>query len=110
MKLVDMKYTSEDKKKRNSECSPMKMSEPEYPYGLSLTLDDAQLEKLGIKTLPKVGSVIGIEARATVIAARQSSREGSRNDRSIEVQFRQMAIDNDSGSAEDAVKDALKDA
>lgn len=111
MKLVDMKFTKEDKKERDKEMKEcMSMGDGEYPYGLTLTLDNAQLKKLGIKTLPKVGSVINIESRATVISARESSREGRKGDRSIELQFREIGIDNDDETAEDAVKSALKDA
>ena len=109
MKLVDMKLTKSEKKKDGPMCSS-EYKAPDYPYGLRLNLDDAQLEKLGIKSLPKVGSTLTITSKATVISARSNSSERGRNERSIELELRQIGVDTDGGSAEDAVKDALKDA
>ena len=45
-----------------AEASPS--DQPEYPYGLRISLDSAALDKLGMKKLPEVGAVVEITARA----------------------------------------------
>ena len=48
MSLVNMKMSAEETK----EYSGVEMEAPQYPYGLSIDLDDGALEKLGITALP----------------------------------------------------------
>ncbi len=48
---------------------------PKYPYGLSLYLDDEILEKMGITEMPKVGSVLQLQAMVTVTGTSQRATQ-----------------------------------
>lgn len=65
---------SKDEIKEASMCSPSE-SKVQYPYGLSITLDDESLKKLGmLDALPAVGSEIQLTAKATVTSVSQNAR------------------------------------
>lgn len=63
MKLIHMAH-----KAGEGECLPQPMVESEYPYGLKLTLNEAQLEALGLE-FPEAGKELHLEARAVVTKA-----------------------------------------
>jgi len=80
MKMIDMAKTPDEVKNdladMPSVASGGKISGPKYPYGLSLSLDDETLGKLGLDgDLPSVGEVIHFEAIARVTNAGASERE-----------------------------------
>ena len=88
--LVDMKRTKKDKKSENEAAPPT--GEDDYPYGLSLSVDDDELTKLGIKTLPGVGDEVKITARAKVRSVSQNAREGDEDSRSVSYQITRLKI------------------
>jgi hypothetical protein len=100
MALTDLKITKTEAK---SEAKKYAIAGPgdgeRYSYGTRLTLDDAELKKLGIKELPAVGTVLMFEAKAKVISSRQSATESSDN-RSIELQITHMDFETDEGAEE----------
>jgi hypothetical protein len=100
MALKDLKITKAEaeKEKKNYAISGPGDGE-RYSYGTRLTLDDAELKKLGIKELPAVGTVLMFEAKAKVISSRQSASESS-NNRSIELQITHMDLEADEGKEE----------
>lgn len=71
MALKDMSLTPEEAKEQNYGCSPAtddgdaEDSGPKYPWGLSISLDDATMAKLGM-TAPTVGSQMHLLAVVTV--------------------------------------------
>ena len=65
--------------------------EPAYPYGLCITLDAEQLEKLGITALPKVGSTMMIKAKAYVKSTGAYETQGG-NDMTMSLQITDMEI------------------
>lgn len=92
VKLTDMKRT---KAERKENTSPMKTGEDDYPYGLSVRLDHHSLKKLGMHEgkLPKVGSKIHLHAHAHVKSTSESSRDGGKPDRHMELELRHMAVE-----------------
>ena len=100
MALTDLKITKAEaeKEKKNYAISGPGDGE-RYSYGTRLTLDDAELKKLGIKELPAVGTVLMFEAKAKVISSRQSASESS-DSRSIELQITHMDFEADEGAEE----------
>jgi len=95
MALTDLKITKAEAKKESKEYALAGPGEGErYSYGTRLTLDDAELKKLGITELPAVGTVLMFEAKAKVISSRQSASENS-NNRSIELQITHMDLELD---------------
>ena len=107
MALVDMKQS---KKKAAESCNPcIEKDAPRYPYGLSVSLENESLKKLGIKTLPKVGETIALRAVAVVESASEHSRQ-SGTSRRVELQLQKLEVTpTKKPSAEDAVSEAIKD-
>lgn len=105
MKLVDLKLSKADKKA--SEPTAIvggKYEGPDYPYGLTLRLDNASLDKLGIDELPKVGAAMKVMAMAVVTSV-SSHESRNREDRTVELQVQQLAMeDEDDDSLESIVK------
>ena len=64
---------------------------PEYPYGLSINLDESSIKALGLASLPKVGDVLEIEALVTVKAVSVSEREAG-VDRNLSLQITSMDL------------------
>ena len=89
--LVDMKRTKKDKKDGGAVCSSP-MNGEDYPYGLALSLDDAELSKLGMKKLPEVGDEVKIVARAKVTSVNQSASENGGDSRSVRYQITRIKI------------------
>lgn len=68
----------------------------EYPYGTRLDLSNESLDKLGIKTLPEVGSSFMIECKVTVIGSRQNATK-DKTSRTLELQITDMDLELDDG-------------
>lgn len=67
--MVSLKRTAADVKEEKAELSS---PEPqEYPYGVSIDINEEVMEKLGMTEIPKVGAKITITAKAEVTSARQ---------------------------------------
>lgn len=100
--MVNMQMS---KKEATEQAKPMSAADaPRYPYGLSITLDDDALSKLGVDKMPKVGGKMTIEARVTVTACSESDRQGGGKSRRCELQITDLELGGGpakKGSAED---------
>lgn len=99
MALTDLKITKTEAKTKSESMAIGTADTERYSYGTRMTLDDAELKKLGIKELPAVGTVLMFEAKAKVISSRQSASEGS-NSRNVELQITHMDFEADEGAEE----------
>lgn len=88
--MVSMKR-SEKETKDMSQPTPIK-KDP-YPYGLRLTLEEEDLEKLEIETLTDVGKDVTVTARATVksVSSRQNEDDEKRH-QTVELQITSMKL------------------
>ena len=86
MNLKSMKMTAEEKKSM-MEPSLVEKDGPRYPYGLNIHLNDEVMQKLGLESLPKVGTKMMIMAVAVVesVSERDSQGGGKRQDMSIQI-------------------------
>ena len=92
------------KKEAKGEVGTVESEYPEYPYGLSLHLDDEILSKFGVKELPAVGTTFTIAAKANVTDANEHSSQGDKKKRrSITLQITDMGL-----STKDEEKDMAK--
>lgn len=92
-KLVHMARTKAEKAAEKKHYDkPMSDSE-DYPYGLRVRLDHEMLQKLGVTSLPKVGSKMHLHAKAHVKSVEESSHEGGNQRRHIELELRHMAVE-----------------
>lgn len=97
MSLVNMKMSAEESK----EYSGAEMESPEYPYGLTIDLDDDSLAKLGITSLPKVGSEMMITAKCVVKGVSSNQYQGSDEESRVCLQITDMDV----GQTENAQND-----
>lgn len=84
---------------------------PQYPYGLTICLDDDILQKLGIDTanLPAVGAVFYIEAKAEVCSTSQYQNQDGADTR-LSLQITDMSLsttDDDAPRSNESIANRL---
>ena len=92
-KLVDLAYTKAEQKEEAAEAKigPGGERAP-YPWGLCISLEKAELDKLGIKTLPQVGGEAHFMAVAKVTSVNQSARAGQDEETRVGLQITMMQV------------------
>lgn len=91
-RLISLKLSKSDREKNSRTVEPGNKA-PEYNYGLTIRLENNELQRLGIKTLPTVGKKIMIEAKAEVVTVSESSSVHNRGDRAVTLQITDMLIE-----------------
>ena len=106
-KMADMKLSKRDKRRMfgSPVTNGVAGSGPDYPWGLSITLDAAALKKLGVEDLPDAGDECQITATGKVTRVTQSASD-KRTDRSVEIQITKLAlaVEDDDDAAWNKVK------
>jgi len=102
--LVSMKITAEARTKM-AEPSMVEKDGPIYPWGLSLSLDDDALEKLGIDTLPKVGTAQMLIARVEVTSVSSNQGPDKQKRQSVSLQITDLCLEPE--KTREKVEDAL---
>lgn len=72
-KLVSMKLT-----KAEAKGEEITEDRQEFPFGLTIRLDNDALDKLGMKELPEVGSDLELMAKVEVTEVMQHTRSGEK--------------------------------
>ena len=91
-KLASMKRTPEDMRQDQGEPAPIDAMAPDYPYGLCIHLDKDELDKLGMKELPEVGTEMPLRALVKVTRVSQSAVEGRDEETSIDLQITDLGV------------------
>lgn len=73
-------------------CSTAMYPKEEYPWGLRLHLEGAQLEALGIAELPEVDIVVTLTAKAKVVSVSSSASSNAKQHRSVSLQITDLAL------------------
>jgi hypothetical protein len=87
MAMINMK----SKPEREEMPGDIEKDEPSYPYGLCISLEKDSLDKLGISTLPKVGTEMTISAKAYVKTVSSYQTQGG-DDMRVELQITDMEV------------------
>jgi len=88
--MISMKLTPAEAK-QEAGIAPADTDQPAYPYGLSICLDDEALAKLGIASLPDVGTPFTLTARVEVCSTSQyQNQDGA--DRNLSLQITDMEL------------------
>lgn len=87
MAMINMKQEAE----REEMPGEVEYDEPMYPYGLCLSLEQDQMEKLGITALPSVGTEMTITAKVFVKGTSAYETQGGK-DMSMQLQITDMEI------------------
>lgn len=95
--LVSMKKPSKEKAKEKDKDKDTPFStfptEEKYSYGLQLRLEDEELAKLGIESLPDVGTKVEVAAKGSVRSVSSNQYEdGEKKRRSVEIQITDLNI------------------
>lgn len=93
MALVNMRSSAEEAAEI---ASP---EAPEYPYGLRISLNDDDMEKLGLTQLPAVGTKMTVTAQVEVCSASAYSDKDGEPEMSVSLQITDMEL---SGAAQGA--------
>ena len=89
--LIDMKLSPKDKKEEMNERTAGPDAMPDYPYGLTLNIDQDELDKLGISEC-EVGDELNISAVGKVTMCRHSAVEGRDPEGSMTIQITQLEV------------------
>lgn len=87
--LVSLKRTKKDKKQNSDEVATS--SHEDFPFGLSINLDDETLGKLGITKLPKVGSDM-IVAGIGVVESISERSDKNKKSRNVQIQLTKLSV------------------
>lgn len=90
MKLVSMKLSKSEKK--SSAPAVTEAEQPDYPYGLELSLEKEQIEKLGLET-PKAGAEFILAARVEVRRISVTDEKDGKGYKSVALQVTDMALE-----------------
>lgn len=106
MALVSMKRTAKEKKE---EKTLLATSEPEeFPFGLSIHIEDDELNKLGFSESPEVGAEMLLTAKVKVTSMSESKHMmDNEENRSISLQITDMGLE--SATARKSTEDVLFD-
>lgn len=92
MNLTDMKLSPDEAKEMNSCIGDSTDGGPKYPWGLTVSLDDATLRKLGMGELPEVGQQMHLMAVVEVCSTSQHANQDG-TDRCVSLQITQMGLE-----------------
>lgn len=95
--MINMKETRKPDTLLSECCST---DQPEYPYGLCLSLNSDTLDRLGMTELPEIGTVLTLHARVEVTSVSQYERADGKN-RDVSLQITDMDL-NQEGAAPNA--------
>ena len=88
--LVDLKYTKAEMKEEKAEMTVGVSGQPDpYPWGLCVR---PELDKLGLRLLPQVGSEVHFMAVAMVTSVTQSASTTRGEESSVALQIRMMQV------------------
>lgn len=82
---------SETEQKEYAQPSMMSGA-PLYPWGLSITLDDESLKKLGLKNLPSLDEVVEFRCKAQVTSIHSRKEGNDEDDSCVQLQITDMEV------------------
>lgn len=90
MKLVSMKITKQEKAE---EKKAETLKQPDYSWGLRLSLDDECMGKLGLDASKMTaGESVSLTAKAKVVSTSVNASEGKKH-QGVELQITDMALE-----------------
>jgi len=91
MELVNMKMEDNEEYAETALMGPEDV--PTYPYCLKITLQDEQLQKLGLEEMPEVGSEVKILAIAKVTDLSETEVQDEGTEKRMGLQITDMAVE-----------------
>lgn len=108
--LKDMSLSDEERKTLFGDPGkPVEADGPEYPWGLEVRLDEVTLAKLGLDSLPDVGSGMALVAETKVTGASMREREGRAASKDVTLQITRMNVTKPDSAAKKLFGDSERD-
>lgn len=102
--MISMKMTAEEAKDCGAICTQDGDDKgPAYPYGLCIYLDDKALAKLGITTLPDVGTKMTLHAVVEVTSnSQRQTQDGKTVNMDLQITDMELSTEVEKSSAQRA--------
>lgn len=97
--MIDMSMSAEEAKEQYGNDTK---DAPKYPYGLRISLNDDDLAKLGITSLPAVGTKMVITCQTEVCSTGVYEDQSKEKEASMSLQIQAMEIGEDKDSSDAA--------
>lgn len=106
--LKSMKVTKAEREARYKDAETSAIGDaPSYPYGLSISLEDEALEKLGLSDLPAVGTKMLLIAEVEVTSCSVSENEYTKGkQKRLGIQITSMCLE-DAPAAKKSAEELL---
>lgn len=100
--MVSMARTPAEKQEAVSEMTPTAMNQPDYPYGLCLSLCEDELAKLGFQQNElQVGDMVHLHCMATVTSVSNHDNASSGPSSRVELQVTHISAEDEDSENED---------
>lgn len=95
--LKDMRITRSEKEERGTAIAS---AAPEFPYGLTITLGEDEISKLGMDKLPSPGTS-GIMMAKVIFESASIRKDKESQNRSLTMQITKMGVSTDTSEMEE---------
>lgn len=93
MELVNMQLPKKTKKELKETYYPSVSSQELFPYGLKLSFETEQIEKIPSLADFKIGDRVAIQAEACITSIRMSEQQDKEVSRTVEMQIEEIACE-----------------
>lgn len=101
--MVDMKRTPKEKQETAEMATPIASNQPDYPYGLSISLCEDELEKLGfVQNELQVGDMVHLNAMASVTSVSSSDNHVNGPSCRVELQLTHIQAEDEDEEFEES--------
>lgn len=90
--MIDLKMTAEEAKHEYGPTSAEAEDAPKYPYGTALYLNEDTMKKLGLETLPAVGTEMTLTAKVKIVGVSERERLGGEKCQNVDMQITEMEL------------------
>lgn len=91
--LASMKNPPRKPSKEEKMYPTMAVEPDEYPYGLRVSLDDPQLDALGLSDLPKGGTEVTMHAKGHVVSRTEHEGDDGKTRKSLGIQITHLHVE-----------------
>jgi hypothetical protein len=106
MKMIDLKMPKLSKKEMEKTNQLMVPDSDRWPYGLKLTFEAEQVDKLPVLEKVKVGDDVSISGMGEVTSIRSSENQDGKKQFTVEVQIQKVGVESSKSSPE-SMADAM---
>jgi hypothetical protein len=90
--LVDLALTPEEQEDNGMVCGGDPDDLPRYPWGMKLSFNKAEIEKLGLPENVSIGDLLDARIFAVVTSISKNQRSDGTDNCCIEIQVQKMAV------------------